>query len=237
MFKDDFNIDRLSDRITSLIPDFVQEDAPVFEQFLKAYFEFLEAEILTLESQGELDEILLEDDQGFLLVEPATVNPSPDSDTTRILLEQTVSPFQNGEYIVGSKTNTVAKINVINSNVFYVETIHGKGFDAGETVTSRQGGQTGKVKSFKQNTILANNKLLDYSDIDNTTEEFIDYFQRDFIPSLDLDETKDARLTIKNINDLYQKKGTKESLEFLLRLLYGQDAEIRYLIDLSLIHI
>ena len=96
MFKDDFNIDRLSDRITSLIPDFVQEDAPVFEQFLKAYFEFLEAEILTLESQGELDEILLEDDQGFLLVEPATVNPSPDSDTTRILLEQTISPFQNG---------------------------------------------------------------------------------------------------------------------------------------------
>ena len=231
MFKDDFNIDRLSDRITSLIPDFVQEDAPVFEQFLKAYFEFLEAEILTLESQGELDEILLEDDQGFLLVEPATVNPSPDSDTTRILLEQTVSPFQNGEYIVGSKTNTVAKINVINSNVFYVETIHGKGFDAGETVTSRQGGQTGKVKSFKQNTILANNKLLDYSDIDNTTEEFLDYFQKDFIPSLDLDDTKDARLTIKNINDLYQKKGTKESLEFLLRLLYGQDAEIRYLID------
>ena len=27
------------------------------------------------------------------------------------------------------------------------------------------------------------------------------------------------------------RKGTKESVEFLLRLLYGQDAEIRYLID------
>ena len=37
------NIDKLSDRISSLVPSFIQEDAPVFEQFLKAYFEFLEA--------------------------------------------------------------------------------------------------------------------------------------------------------------------------------------------------
>ena len=231
MARDAFNIDRLSDRISSLVPDFVQEDAPVFELFLKAYFEFLEAEILVLDSQGELDEILLEDDLGYLLVEPATVDPTPDSATSRLLHEQDVSPFQNGEYIVGKRTGTVAKILIINSDTLYLETIHGNGFDAGETVTSRQGGQTGVVKTFKHNTILANNQLLNYSDVDNTTEEFLDYFQKDFIPSLDLDDTKDARLTIKNINDLYQTKGTKQSLEFLLRLMYGQDAEIRYPID------
>ena len=225
------NIDKLSDRISSLVPSFIQEDAPVFEQFLKAYFEFLEAEILTLESQGELDSIQLEDGQGYLLVEPTSLPDAPDAATSRIIGEGSVSPFAKGEYIVGSKTKTVAKINVINGNTFYVQTISGKGFDKNETVTSRQGGQTGKVKSFKHNTVLASNQLLNYSDVDKTTEEFLDYFQKDFIPSLDLDDTKDARLTIKNINDLYQKKGTKESLEFLLRILYGQDAEIRYLID------
>ena len=100
MAKDAFNIDRLSDRISTLVPDFIQEDAPIFEQFLKAYFEFLEAEILVLDSQGELDEILLEDDLGYLLVEPATVHPSPDSATSRLLPEQDVNPFQVGEYIV-----------------------------------------------------------------------------------------------------------------------------------------
>ena len=231
MAKDNFSIDRLSDRIGSLVPDFIQADAPVFEKFLKAYFEFLEAEILTVESQGELDEILLEDDLGYLLVEPATVKSAPDAETSRLLHEQSKGPFQVGEYIVGSRTGTVAKILVINSDKFYLETIHGTGFDEGETVTSRQGSQTAKVKSFKHNTILANNQLLDYSNVDNTTEEFLDYFQKDFIPSLDLDETKDPRLTIKNINDLYQTKGTKQSLEFLLRLLYGQDAEVRYPLD------
>ena len=231
MSSDDPNIDKLSDRITQLVPDFVQEEAPVFEQFLKAYYEFLEAEVLVLQSQGDIDEFLLEDDQGKLLVETATVPASPDAETSKLILEQDTTPFAKGEYIVGSKTGTVAKINVINGDTFYTSTIHGKGFDSGETVTSRQGGQTGVVKSFKHNTILANNNLLNYSDVDKTTEEFLDYFQKDFIPSLDLDETQDARLTIKNIHDLYQKKGTKESVQFLLRLLYGQDAEIRYLID------
>ena len=231
MSSDAPNIDKLSDRITQLVPDFVQEEAPVFEQFLKAYYEFLEAEVLVLQSQGDIDEFLLEDDQGKLLVETATVPAAPDAETSKLILEQEKAPFAKGEYIVGSKTGTVAKINVINGDTFYTSTIHGKGFDSGETVTSRQGGQTGVVKSFKHNTILANNNLLNYSDVDKTTEEFLDYFQKDFIPSLDLDETQDARLTIKNIHDLYQKKGTKESVQFLLRLLYGQDAEIRYLID------
>ena len=35
-------VDKLSDRITSLVPDFIQDEAPVFEQFLKAYYEFSE---------------------------------------------------------------------------------------------------------------------------------------------------------------------------------------------------
>ena len=74
------NIDKLSDRISSLVPSFIQEDAPVFEQFLKAYFEFLEAEILTLESQGDLDSIQLEDVfQGYLLVEPTSLPDAPDN--------------------------------------------------------------------------------------------------------------------------------------------------------------
>ena len=237
MSKNALNVDRISDRISSLLPDFVQDEAPVFEQFLKAYYEFLEAEVLTLESLGDSDPFQLEDGQGNILAETATSGASPDAETSKLLNEKydtqnlTIDPFKVGDYIVGKKTKTVAKINIINGTTFYTETIHGTGFDKGETVETRQGNNEAKVKSFKQNTVLANNQLLDYSDIDNTTEEFLDYFQKDFIPSLDLDDTKDARLTIKNISDLYQKKGTKESVEFLLRLLYGQDAEIRYLID------
>ena len=51
------------------------------------------------------------------------------------------------------------------------------------------------------------------------------------MPSLDLAVLKNKRLTIKNISDLYKKKGTTESIQFLMRVLYGQDATVRHPID------
>ena len=101
-------------------------------------------------------------------------------------------------------------------------------FIEGETITGRKSKQTGTVSGYKENTIIANNKILDYSDIDRTSEDFLQHFQTDFLPSLDLKQTQNKRLTIKGISDLYKEKGTAESLKFLMRILYNEDAEIRY---------
>ena len=230
--------ERLSYRLPSLLPEYLKSEAPAFESFLKAYFEFLEAEVLTLTEQGDLDGIANEDGTGSIFLETATVSPSPDKDTSKIIFEQTATnrnasadPFTIGEYVVGSKSKSVAKVEVINGNVLYLKSVSGNGFSKGELVTGRDSNQTGTVGSYKENSILANNRLLDYSDIDETTEEFLQYFQKDFMPSIDLATLQNSRLTIKNITDLYKKKGTGESLQFLMRLLYAQDAEIRYPIN------
>ena len=50
-------VDRLSTRLPSLLPEHIQEDAPVFEMFLQAYFEYLESEIIVLSSIKELEAI------------------------------------------------------------------------------------------------------------------------------------------------------------------------------------
>jgi hypothetical protein len=230
--------DRLSYRLPSLLPEYLREEAPAFEAFLKAYFEFLESEVLVLTSQSDIDGLLLEDGTGSALFESATVSPSPDQDSSKILYEttstnplNTADPLAIGEYIVGSISKSVAKIEVINGNTLYLKSISGNGFAEGETVTGRKGGQSAVVKSFKENSILANNRLLDYSDIDNTTEDFLKYFQKDFMPSIDLAVLKNKRLTIKNISDLYKKKGTTESIQFLMRVLYNDDATVRHPID------
>ena len=230
--------DRLSYRIPSLLPEYLRDESPAFEAFLKAYFEFLEAEVLVLESQSAIDCVSLEDGTGGVLYESATVSPSPDENSSKILYEQTAeNPDQNadplvkGEYLVGSTSKSVAKIEVLNGNTIYLKSISGNGFASGETVTGRQSRQTAVVKSYKENSILASNRLLDYSDIDRTTEDFLEYFQQDFMPSIDLASLKNKRLTIKNIKDLYKKKGTAESVQFLMRVLYGQDATIRHPID------
>ena len=228
-------VDRLSTRLSSLLPEHIREEAPIFEMFLEAYFEYLESEIIVLSSKGELTGIRLEDGTSetaaAVLLEAGTVSSTPDADTSKLIQEGDVEPLQVGEYIYGSKSGSVAKIKVINGLTLVVDTISGTGFSETETITGRDGNQTGVISTYKENQIVANNRLLDYSDVDQTLETFLKYFQKDFIPSLDLKETQNARLTLKNIGSLYKQKGTAESVKFLMRLLYGEDAEIKYPID------
>ena len=237
-------VDRLSTRLPSLLPDWIQEEAPVFELFVKSYFEYLESEIIVLESQTALEGVRLEDGTSLeaksLLLEDGT-NPASPQETSKILTQQYTSdgkvldPFKVGEYVFGQSNGSLAKIKVINNNLLIVDSISGTGFAEGESIIGRDGNQTGVIKSYKENSIVANNRLLDYSDIDQTIETFIKYFQKDFIPSLDLRETQNPRLTVKNINSLYKQKGTADSVKFLMRLLYGEDAEIKYPVDETVI--
>jgi len=235
MSHEKYVIDKLSQRLPNLLPDFVKEESPIFEQFLKAYFEYLEAEILVLKSQSEIDGILLEDGDGSILLEPATVSPSPDQNVSKIKTESssantnpTASPFVVGEYIYSETNGSVAKIEVISGNTLYIRSISGTGFSKLETIKGRDGNQTAIVQTYKQNTISANNRLLDIGDVDHTTEDFLEYYQRDFVPSLDLTNVPNKRLAIKHIKELYQTKGTEESAKFLMRILFGEDSEIRY---------
>ena len=237
------NVDKLSHRLHDLLPDFVQSESPEFVAFLEAYFEFLQNEIITLSSQTEIQGILIEDGTGSMLLEPATTSPSPDSLTSKIRIESNLvdsagnvkyTPFTKGEYVVGSISKSVAKINVINGLSFYVETIHGSGFISGETITGRTSGQTGVIGTYKENTVLANNRLLSYADIDKTSDDFLQYYQNDFMPQINPPATQDRRLIIKHIKELYEKKGTTASLQFLMRILYGQDADVYYPIDHTL---
>jgi hypothetical protein len=84
-------VDRLSTRLPSLLPDWIQEEAPVFELFVKSYFEYLESEIIVLESQTALEGVRLEDGTSLeaksLLLEDGT-NPASPQETSKILTQQ-----------------------------------------------------------------------------------------------------------------------------------------------------
>lgn len=84
--------------------------------------------------------------------------------------------------------------------------------------------QEGKVTDRTKN-------LLNYKDIDNTTEEFIDYFTNDFLPYFPQDILVDKQKAIKIAKELYQTKGIPASYQFLFRLLYDTDIEIFYTKD------
>jgi hypothetical protein len=76
--------------------------------------------------------------------------------------------------------------------------------------------QTGKVTDRSKN-------LLSYHDIDETTNEFIDYFVNEFLPYFPEDALVNKKRAVKIARQLYSSKGTPASYSFLFKLLYDSD--------------
>ena len=73
--------------------------------------------------------------------------------------------------------------------------------------------------------------LLNYKDIDKTTNEFLNYYINDFLPFFPADTLIDKQKALKVARQLYQSKGTISSYKFLFRILYDSDFEIFYTKD------
>ena len=69
---------------------------------------------------------------------------------------------------------------------------------------------------FEGGALFPANNLLDYADVDRTTGDFLEYFRRDFMPSIDANILADKRLLAKHINQIYLAKGSLQILRFLI---------------------
>ena len=237
--------DRIADQVEELLPEFYQKDGPRFVSFLKSYFEFLEKGQLVYKDAADIDYIGLEDgttageafndvgERGNLLQESGTYAPSSVT-SAKFNYEIDVdsqgaqkTSFEAGEYVVGDSTGALARIDVIgNSSNLYIEQFSETQFDIEETITGKTSGMTAKVASFTASPLQAANNLLSYADVDKTSGDFLEYFRRDFMPFIDRDVLANKRLLQKHVQELYLSKGSKESYEFLFRILYGLEAEV-----------
>ena len=227
--------DRIVDQIDELLPEYISEEGQGLKKFLTAYFDFLEKGILIFEQGTVLETIGLEDGEGAVLQETATFSPSP-LDKAKFLYEQNnlgqtqTGSWEIGEYVVGSTSGATARIDVIGntSNKLYCEIFTEAQFLPDETIVGQNSGYTAKVNSFEGGALFAANNLLDYADVDKTTGDFLEYFRRDFMPSIDTKIIADKRLLAKHINNIYLAKGSMASYDFLFRVLYNEDIEISY---------
>lgn len=79
-----------------------------------------------------------------------------------------------------------------------------------------------------KNPVNASQNILDYSDIDDTLDEFIKYFKNELIPNIPDDAIGNKRLFAKHAIDLYRSKGSDASYKLLFRMLFGEDITIYY---------
>lgn len=65
-------------------------------------------------------------------------------------------------------------------------------------------------------------------DIDTTFDRFLIHFRNKYLADLPVDTVTDQRFILKHIQDLYRRKGSKESLELLFQLFFNEEIEVFY---------
>ena len=71
-------------------------------------------------------------------------------------------------------------------------------------------------------------RMFEYRDIANTLSSMIVFFQKKFLADLPLLDDATVRFVVKNILDLYRRKGTEAGILLFFRMFYSEDVEIRY---------
>jgi hypothetical protein len=71
-------------------------------------------------------------------------------------------------------------------------------------------------------------RLFEYRDVSTTLSELVLQFHKMFMADLPLLADSDVRFVVKNIMDLYRRKGTPGGILLFFRMFYQEDVEIKY---------
>lgn len=71
-------------------------------------------------------------------------------------------------------------------------------------------------------------RMFEYKDIDETTDEFVQYFKKQYLNNVQLDTVESTRTLIKNSLDLYRSKGTERGLKLLFQAAFGVLPDVFY---------
>ena len=225
--------DKISHLLNSQVPDFVLEDHPLFLDFVKAYYSFLESAEITLTNIGDPDHVQLETQTTVSnFIQLNGTNQQGDDNGDRILLEDTsYGDFINGETITGQTSGATATVLIedvdAGSRLFVT---HQNKFIEGELIVGSTSAAEATILKYRANPVQNIQQLLDYPDPDKTIQGFLTKFRNTFLASIPdtLDADIDKRKLIKNIKSLYRAKGTKRASEIFFKLLFNENAEIRF---------
>jgi len=216
-------INKVSTQIDGQLPDFVADDHPIFSSFLQSYYKYLESGELVV--SATIDNLLLEVETTTRLL---------DENADRIVLEKgtgTTGKFVVGEIITGSTSKATAEVLVDdlgNNGRPRLFITSQQQFVTGETITGETSGATGTVTSYRASPVQNIQQLLAYADVDNTIYDFLEEFRKSFMNAIPSNLAVDKRKIIKNIRELYRRKGTQEGIKLFIRILLDEEAEVFY---------
>ena len=219
-YDDNTLTNKLSPLVGTQLPEFIQADHPIFAQFVKTYFQFLESA-----------EITFSEVNNYLVQETTSKNFVLDENGDNVVLEDSDAKFTVGETITGLTSGATAKVLVddVDDNKRLFISAQSQ-FIIGETVTGSLSNSSGTVLTYRGNPVQNIQQLLEYANVDSTVYSFLDRFRDSFLDGIvdNLTSGIDKRKLIKSIRDLYVSKGTRKGHELFFRLLFNDDAVISY---------
>ena len=227
---------KISNLITSQVPDFVLEDHPKFVQFLKSYYTFMESAELTVEGTERTDGIQLETEtnqENNLILDASKIDGdrTPLDAGDKIILESSVyGKFTRGETIRGGTSKATAIVlaeDLINNRLFI--SAQDK-FIMGETIIGLSSSATTVISNYKPNPVNTIQDLLNFRDPDKAISNFLTKFRNEFLNTIpeELNVNINKRNLIKNIKSLYRLKGTNTGHQIFFRMLFGLESETTY---------
>jgi hypothetical protein len=83
------------------------------------------------------------------------------------------------------------------------------------------------LESTENQSLYNSRRYLEYNDIDSTLEKMLLFFKNKYMADLPYDPTT-VRFIIKNILDLYRKRGTNEGVKLFFQLFYNTEVTLSY---------
>ena len=159
-YDDNTLTNKISSLIQTQLPEFIQADHPVFNQFVRSYFQFLESAEITV---SEINNYLVQD--------TTSVNFVLDEDGEKVVLEDSEAKFTVGEIITGRNSGATATVlvdDVDDGKRLFVSAQ--SQFIIGELITGSQSGANATVQTYRANPVQNIQQLLEYANVDATID-------------------------------------------------------------------
>ena len=227
---------KISNLINTQLPDFVVDDHPKFVEFLKTYYQFMEAAELGVTSIESTDGINLENQTGVqnnLVLDGGSLgaeNTQLDLDDKIILEDSSFGKFTYRETITGqtSKATSIVLTEDLDSGRLFI-TAQDK-FLTGEIIKGESSNAQAVVNTYRPNPVHSIQQLTNFRDPDKVISQFLDNFRNEFFKTIPESLTSgiSKRNLIKNIKSLYKLKGTQKGHELFFRILFNDKSETFY---------
>ena len=204
---------KISNLINTQLPDFVVDDHPKFVEFLKTYYQFMEAAELGVTSIQSTDGINLENQTGVqnnLVLDGGSLgaeNTQLDLGDKIILEDSSFGKFTYRETITGqtSKATSVVLTEDLDSNRLFI-TAQDK-FITGEIIKGESSNAEAVVNTYRPNPVHSIQQLTNFRDPDKVISQFLDNFRNEFFKTIpdNLSSGINKRNLIKNQRKKYFK--------------------------------